>query len=227
MTSIVTGAGQGNGAAIAILLRQLGHYVIGIDRQSISIANAHVCLFGDVTDATIINRAFSYTEGEPVNLINNAGITGAEWDKTIDTNLTAPYRWSKRYAEKVKAGRIESGSIVFIGSLASTLGFPDNPSYQASKAGILGLTRSFAYDLAPKIRVNCVSPGYIETAMTAGSFNDPEKKAARTKHTMLSRWGTPLDVAKAVAFLVGQDAGYITGINLPVDGGWTAKGLIE
>ena len=96
------------------------------------------------------------------------------------------------------------------------------------KAGVLGLTRSFAYDLGRYgIRVNCVSPGYIQTAMTEKSYNTPILNASRRKHTLLGRWGQPQDVAKAVAFLCGQASSYITGINLPVDGGWLACGLIE
>jgi gluconate 5-dehydrogenase len=108
------------------------------------------------------------------------------------------------------------------------LGFPKNPAYQASKAGALGLTRSFAYDLGKLgIRVNCVSPGYIHTAMTDRSFRDPELNLARRRHTLLDRWGLPEDVANGVAFLCDPGSSYITGINLPVDGGWLVCGLIE
>jgi NAD(P)-dependent dehydrogenase (short-subunit alcohol dehydrogenase family) len=150
------------------------------------------------------------------------------WDDTIGVNLTAPFRWTRRYAAAVTEGRIASGSVVFIGSLASSAGFPDNPAYQASKSGVLGLTRSFAYDLGGYgIRVNCVSPGYIHTAMTDRSFRSGALHEARRRHTLLGRWGEPADVAGAVAFLCGDASAYITGVNLPVDGGWLARGLIE
>jgi len=131
-------------------------------------------------------------------------------------------------AAEVAAGRITSGGIVFIGSLATQLGFPRNPAYQASKSGVLGLARSFAYDLGPKgIRSNCVSPGYIATAMTEKSYGDPAMNADRRRQTLLDRWGQPEDVANVVAFLCSPASAYVTGTNLFVDGGWSCKGLIE
>ena len=124
--------------------------------------------------------------------------------------------------------RITEGGIVFIGSLATTMAFPNNAAYQASKSGVLGLARSFAFDLGRYgIRSNCVSPGYIATAMTSNSYNSPELNAARRKHTLLDRWGQPEDVANGVAFLCEPSSAYITGINLPIDGGWMVCGLIE
>ena len=94
------------------------------------------------------------------------------------------------------------------------------------RSGVLGLTRAFAFDLGSKgIRVNCVSPGYIATAMTERSYNDPAMNAARRRHMLLGRWGQPEDVSNAVAFLCTPESSYITGINLPVDGGWSVCGL--
>ncbi len=188
---------------------------------------------GDVRDEAIARQAFDLAlDGDDsLFLINNAGVTVSgspqtdeAWDRTIDINLTAPFIWSRLYADQVTTGRIASGGIVFIGSLATTMGFPGNPAYQASKAGVLGLSRAFAYDLGPAgIRVNCVSPGYIATAMTKGSFGDPAMNAARRAHTLLDRWGTPEDVAGVVAFLCSPAAAYVTGVNLMVDGGWTCQ----
>ena len=194
-------------------------------------------LLGDVTDGQVMDEALSravrHSEGT-VHLINNAGITRPEfpqsdsaWQSTIDINLTAPFRWSREFGERRVAEEFRDGSIVFIGSLATERGFPRNPSYQASKAGVLGLTRAFACDLGPfGIRVNCVSPGYIRTAMTDGSYRDPALNLERARHTVIGRWGESEDVAHAVAFLCDPASTYITGINLPVDGGWLAKGLI-
>jgi NAD(P)-dependent dehydrogenase (short-subunit alcohol dehydrogenase family) len=234
--AIVSGAAQGNGLAIAQQLRAAGHYVVAIDLAAIPQHATDRMLTGDVLDEALMKSAFDAAESAgsgSVFLINNAGITrpglpqsDADWTATLDVNLTAPFRWAREFSRRVGEGDIRTGGIVFIGSLATVLGFPENPAYQAAKSGILGLTRSFAYDLGKQgIRVNCVSPGYIVTAMTAQSFADPEKNAARRRHMLLDRWGEPDDVAHAVVFLCSDAAAYITGINLPVDGGWSACGL--
>jgi NAD(P)-dependent dehydrogenase (short-subunit alcohol dehydrogenase family) len=236
-SAIVTGAAAGNGLAISMKLRERGHLVVGVDRAPIPDGACDVPLQGDVLDPAIIDRAFAQAlEAGPLAfLINNAGITtpgfpqlDPVWQQTIDINLTAPFRWARRFGELVVSGAITDGGIIFIGSLATTMGFPNNAAYQASKSGVLGLARSFAFDLGRYgIRSNCVSPGYIATAMTKSSYNTPELNAARRKHTLLDRWGQPEDVANAVAFLCDASSTYITGINLPVDGGWMVCGLIE
>lgn len=235
-TCIVTGAAAGNGLAIALKLRQQGHRVVGVDCSSISSAASDHVIRGNVIDDVVITASFVKALSdrcETVYLINNAGITrpgipqsDESWQGTIDINLTAPFRWSRHFANCVSEGRIKAGGIVFIGSLATLQGFPANPAYHASKSGVLGLTRAFAYDLGSAgIRVNCVSPGYIRTAMTQRSYNDPRLNAARQRHTLLNRWGEPEDVANAVAFLCNPSSSYITGINLPVDGGWNVRGI--
>ena len=234
---IVTGAAGGMGSAIAHALGQTGMQVIGVDTAQIDAGVCDEAVSGSVLDAATAEATFdrALQHGDEVFLVNNAGVTipGAPqtdeaFAKTIDVNLTAPFAWTRLFARHVADGRIASGGIVFIGSLATQLGFPNNPAYQASKSGVLGLSRSFAYDLGPAgIRVNCISPGYIATAMTKTSFGDPQMNADRARHTLLGRWGRPEDVANAVAFLCSPSATYITGTNLFVDGGWTCKGLIE
>lgn len=237
-TCIVTGAAAGNGLAIATRLRQRGHRVVGADTAEIPSEAVDHAIQGNVLDDVVMENAFAHALAEgchTVFLINNAGVTrpgvpqsDVSWKETIAINLEAPFRWSRYFSTRVVDGSIQQGGIVFIGSLATQLGFPGNPAYHASKTGVLGLTRSFAYDLGRAgIRVNCVSPGYIHTAMTDKSYNDPVLNAARRRHTLLDRWGEPADVANAVAFLCDSSSSYITGINLPVDGGWMACGLIE
>lgn len=235
--AIVTGAAAGNGLAIAKRLRTAGHTVVGVDLAPIPADACDHIVQGSVLEDAIIEQTFALALnlGTEIHLVNNAGITSggfpqpdAVWDKTLSINLSAPFRWSRRLGELAVERRITGGSIVFIGSLASFMGFPKNAAYQATKAGVLGLMRSFAYDLGKLgIRSNTVSPGYIATAMTQVSYNTPELNAARRRHMLLDRWGQPEDVANAVAFLCSADASYITGVNIPVDGGWLTNGLIE
>ncbi|MGD0792527.1 MAG: SDR family oxidoreductase [Terriglobales bacterium] len=235
-TCIVTGAAAGNGFAIASKLHERRHRVVGVDLIRIPAGCADHTIQGDILDKAVIEAAFEQALSggcRAIYLVNNAGVTrpgipqaDSDWQVTIDVNLQAPFRWARHFANRVADGSIQEGGIVFIGSLATQLGFPGNPAYHASKAGVLGLTRSFAYDLGGAgIRVNCVSPGYIHTAMTDRSYTDPVLNTDRRRHTLLNRWGQPEDVANAVAFLCDPMASYITGINLPVDGGWMACGL--
>ncbi|WVN42123.1 SDR family oxidoreductase [beta proteobacterium MWH-UniP1] len=233
---IVTGCATGNGLAIARQLMADGHHVIGVDRSQLATGSEDWLLIGDVLDEDIktiaFKRALTLGRGH-IFLVNNAGITRPEfpqsdksWDLTVDVNLKAPFQWSRAFSEYVASGVIQSGGIVFIGSLATMTGFPRNPAYQASKSGVVGLARAFAFDLGPfGIRSNCVSPGYIQTSMTAGSYNTPELNDARKRHMLLGRWGKPEDVANAVSFFCSEQSNYITGVNLPVDGGWMACGL--
>jgi gluconate 5-dehydrogenase len=235
-SAIITGAAAGNGLAIACRLRAARHFIVALDRMPIPPDAADRTLTGDVLDTALLAAAFDHAcaaADGTVYLVNNAGITrpglpqpDEAWDSTLDVNLTAPFRWAREFSARVEKGEIREGGILFIGSLATQLGFPENPAYQASKSGVLGLTRAFAFDLGNKgIRVNCVSPGYIATAMTERSYNDPAMNASRRRHMLLGRWGQPEDVANAVAFLCSSESSYITGINLPVDGGWSVCGL--
>jgi 2-deoxy-D-gluconate 3-dehydrogenase len=118
------------------------------------------------------------------------------------------------------------GSIVNVTSLGAHQGFPQNPSYQASKAALRQLTRAMALDFGDfGVRVNSLCPGYIETAMTSTSHDDAGARAARAERTILGRWGRPDDLVGPCRFLLSDASSYVTGIDLPVDGGWLAKGL--
>ena len=234
---IVTGGSSGNGLGIVRAFLHSNYRVLSIDVKNFSDSIDIIQYQGDVRDQLLMDKVFEKAlsfNPRKICLINNAGISlgPAEdpierWQKTIDVNLTAPFKWCHKYSELVKNKSILMGSIINIGSLATIMGFPENSAYQASKTGILGITRAFAYDLGKfGVTVNCISPGYILTNMTKQSFDDPIKNEQRKKHTLLGRWGNTSDIGNAAVFLCSDKASYITGINLPVDGGWSIKGLI-
>jgi gluconate 5-dehydrogenase len=203
---IVTGSTGGIGSVIA---KAFGGDVFGIDR--------HNCDLRDENSIRSVLKDVSNVK----TLINCAGVSNGSWDETLDVNLTAPYVISTLVAKKMPWG----GSIINITSLNAHLGFPGNPGYVASKAGLLGLTRALAVDFAPRIRVNAVCPGYIHTGMTEKSYWNPTEFQKRNDRTMLGRWGDPDDIVGAVKFLASYEARYITGQEIVVDGGWLAKGL--
>ena len=168
-------------------------------------------------------------------LVNCAGFTrGAPseaypvelWDQTIAINLTAPFVLSQLAAQSMIKGGVPCGSIINITSIGAEQGFPGNPAYGASKGGLKQLTKAMACDLAQYgIRVNNVGPGYTQTKMTAGSWADDKMREERTKRTMMNHWAAPDDIVGTVLFLASDLSAYITGQDIYVDGGWTAKGL--
>ncbi len=158
-------------------------------------------------------------------LVNNAGITRdiltlrmkrQDWDDVLSTNLTGAFLLTQACMSSMLKGRW--GRVINITSVVGEMGQAGQANYAASKAGMIGLTKSLARELASRtITVNAVAPGYIETAMTA--VLTEEQKAAMTSHIPLGRVGTDADVAAAVAFLASEEAGYITGHTLDVNGG--------
>jgi gluconate 5-dehydrogenase len=166
-------------------------------------------------------------------LVNGAGITipaegGEQSVATFETmlavNLTAAYACCMAAAAAMR--RSGGGSIVNVTSIGSVLGFPRNPGYVAAKGGLRMLTKALALDLGGAgIRVNNLVPGYVRTAMTAASYADPQAHEARLRHMILPRWGQPGDLVGAAVFLASDASAYVTGSDLFVDGGWTAKGL--
>jgi NAD(P)-dependent dehydrogenase (short-subunit alcohol dehydrogenase family) len=118
------------------------------------------------------------------------------------------------------------GSVINITSIGANLGFPGNPGYISSKGGLASLTRSLALDYGSKgIRVNSLVPGYFHTSMTQASYSDLKRRRARAVRTMLGRWGDPEELVGPAIFLASPASSYVTGSELFVDGGWTAKGL--
>lgn len=238
--AIVTGAGQGNGLAIANTLKNAGALVVSIDKRFPGHVENQIELNHQLTvDLTntnclslISNFLIKLNIKEVDILVNNAGITipneltsycVKDWHKTIDINLTLPFRLTQKIVSNYMADNL---SVINIASLASEFGFPNNPAYIASKGGLAALTKSLAFDLGEKkVRVNAISPGYIKTAMTEKSWNDQELRQARTDRSVMGRWGEPKDIANAVLFLASDLSSFITGQNIFVDGGWSIKGL--
>jgi len=167
------------------------------------------------------------------SLINCAAYASAQntlnydikkWDKIISINLTAPFILTKLASNLMKSKKIK-GSIVNITSISSNRPMSNAAAYNASKAGLENLGKSFAIDLASYgIRVNNLSPGYTRTAMTIKSWKNKKKRKKITNKTLLARWGNPEDFNEAAYFLIDpKKSGYMTGADLVIDGGWSIK----
>lgn len=237
--ALVTGASRGIGRAIAVDLARAGLRVAvgyGADAAggaetlaAVQAAGAEGISVGiDVLDTASVDAAFATVESElgPVEiLVNNAGITrdgllarmsDDQWSTVIDTNLGGAFHTIRRAAPKMMRGRF--GRIVNVSSVSGHIGAPGQANYSAAKAGLLGLSRAVARELASRnVTCNVVAPGPIVTAMTDAMPD--EWKAAMEATVPLGRLGTPEDVAAVVAFLCSDAAGYVTGALVPVDGG--------
>jgi NAD(P)-dependent dehydrogenase (short-subunit alcohol dehydrogenase family) len=237
---LITGAGGGIGTATAARFVEEGARVIALDRDQAALdrlarqvtLSAAIC--ADVSDAHDVRRAFDELDaqtGGPDVLINNAGISlrhrfleipPAEWRQVIDTNLNGVFYVAQEAARRmVSAGR---GVILNMGSTNGLMGYPNYADYNASKAGVIELTRSMALELAPAVRVNAVCPGFILTPMQAAEYT-PEMQRAFSGKVPLNRLGRPEEVAALFAFLACDDAAFITGQCFVIDGGEIAGGL--
>ena len=236
---VVTGASRGIGRGIAVGLAESGCAVVINYSSSPDVAQetaaavearggvAHLCRF-DVSDPEAIKEAFKEISGlfKRVDvLVNNAGITRdnllalmkpGEWDAVIDTNLKGAFLCSQAVVKMMM--RQKYGRIINITSVVGVIGNSGQCNYSAAKAGLLGLTRSLARELISRnITVNAVAPGFIETAMT---LRLPEKvRGELLTQIPAGRYGSPEDVAAAVKFLASDEAGYITGQIIHVNGG--------
>mgnify|MGYP003988317807 FL=1 len=144
------------------------------------------------------------------------------FSKTLSVNLLATYQCCEIASKFMN----KNSSIINVTSIGSMLGFPGNPGYVASKGGVMALTKSLAIDLSPmSIRVNNIVPGYIKTGMTLKSFKDKELYNERLNRMIIKRWGSVEDITGAAIFLASNSSSYVTGTDVIIDGGWTAKGM--
>ena len=225
---LVTGGNRGIGLAIARAFAEAGDNVV-ITNRSGDAPEGLRAVKCEVTDTASVDAAFAEAEellGGPVEvLVANAGITrdtllmrmsDEEFDSVIDTNLAGAFRCARRASKGMI--RLRKGRIVFISSVVGLYGSPGQTNYAASKAGLVGLARSISRELGGRgITANVVAPGFIQTDMTAELPEDRKKAYLAT--IPAGRFATPAEVAAAVRFVASDDAAYITGAVIPVDGG--------
>ena len=241
--ALVTGANKGIGQAIAVDLASQGAHVIAVGRSSMDDTLAKVAQVGgdanvvkaDLASVAAAKEAFAKAEatfGAIDTLVNNAGIirrndsldfSEEDWDAVMDINLKVVFFLSQTFAKsRVAAGK--GGSIINISSLLSFQGGIRVPSYTASKSGVAGLTKTLSNEWsAMGITVNAVAPGYVVSDNTADLRNDPARNKAVLDRIPLGRWAEPDDIAGAITYLASPAARYVTGITLPVDGGWLGR----
>lgn len=240
--ALVTGAGSGIGRATSIRLGAEGAKLICTDANAAGAEETArfittnggeaIALTVDVTDeracadmvATALTRFGALT-----TLVNSAGVrperpgptpTTAEWQRVVDINLTGSYLASRAALPALLES--SKGSITNLASIFGLVGGSTGAAYAASKGAIVNLTRQMALEWAPKVRVNCVCPGVIETPMTEGLRVDPAWAQTVLKRYPLGRFGHPEEIAAAILYLASDEAAFVTGVALPVDGGYTA-----
>ena len=236
--ALVTGAGSGIGEGIALAMSRAGAFVIAADingeaaiRTASRIgadAAAHAL---DVTDRAAVDAlaaAIQATHGPIDILVNNAGIirrgrvedenTRADWDATLAVNLDGVYNMVTGFLAQLKASR---GCIINIGSIQSFVALRNSAAYTASKSAVRGLTKALAIELSPQgVRVNAIGPGLIATPINERARQNPDYMAQFGDRIPMGRIGTPDDIAGPAVFLASDLARYITGITMPVDGGF-------
>ena len=240
--AVVTGASRGIGEAIAMALAAQGRHVVLVARNETKLnevkaaiesaggsASVKTCDVSDGASVTAMIESVAEEFGRLDILVNNAGITrdtlllrmsDAQWAEVIQTNLTSAFLACRAAAKPMMRGKW--GRIINIGSVAGLVGNAGQANYAASKAGLEGLTKSIAKELAGKnITANVVAPGFVETDMTEG-LPEAVKEGVKT-FTPLKRMGRAEEIAAAVAYFAGEAASYTTGQTLAVDGGMTMR----
>jgi NAD(P)-dependent dehydrogenase (short-subunit alcohol dehydrogenase family) len=243
--AVVTGAAQGIGRSVALTLAERGYALALNDLRSSTetLAAARQCgapaieLVGDISDEEVVSNfaeAVKTEWGRADVLVNNAGIacivpaeetSASQFRRVLEVNMVAPFLLAKAFGKIMLAQR--SGSIVNIASIAGLVGIADRAAYNASKHGLIGMTRTLAAEWGGRgVRCNAVCPGWVKTEMDVGHqagglYTDRDI----TDRVPMGRFASPEDIANAVAFLADPDqSGFINGQAIAVDGGWTADG---
>ena len=233
--ALITGAGSGIGRAIALEFAREGAKVMVAELNEESgraVVEEIVAADGrarfqqlDVTkevevEATVKGAVEAF--GRLDIMVNNAGISQLDWESTLAVNLSGVYYGCKHAAEAMAAQG--GGVIINLASILGLVGIGFADSYVASKHAVVGLTRNFAITYASRgVRVNCINPGFIETPMTQEIRDAEPMRDQIVRQTPMGRFGTPEEIAKAALFLASDDASFMTGAPLVVDGGYTAR----
>jgi 2-deoxy-D-gluconate 3-dehydrogenase len=242
--AVVTGANRGIGHAIALALAEAGADIVGTSRQMSedeSIAKEvralgqkffpFACDMKNRAESTALAKKVLTEVGQVDILVNNAGTIRreniadyslADWDEVVEVNLTAPFILTQDFGKPMLERG--AGKVIFISSLLSYQGGIRVPAYTASKSGIAGLVKAFANEWAGKgVNVNAVAPGYIVTDNTEALRADPIRYEAITGRIPAGRWGEGSDIAGSVVFLASENADYLHGSTITVDGGWMGR----
>ena len=240
---MVTGCATGIGQGIAVGLARAGARILAFDIADLSETKQQVEEAGgecqpyhvDLSNSAMIEEVWNLAVAENQHidiLFNNAGMQHREsvltypenvFDKVIAVNLKSAFLLAQKAANHFKA-RGYHGKIINTASLFSTFGGVEVSGYTCSKGGVLALTRALSNELAPYgICVNALAPGYIQTELTRAIFSNPEKRRPMDERIPIGRWGRPDDFEGVAVFLASQASDYITGVMIPVDGGYTAR----